>query len=149
MAFTTLLTAVGNLTADPELRYSKDQKPVVNFTVASTPRSFNRTTKEWEDGEAVFLRCSAWDEMAENIAASLKKGSRVMVHGSIKSRTWQTKEGETRRSDELQVDEIGVTLKYHTAVPEKRGRANPVQQEKSSSQDNDGWVTVDEDDTPF
>jgi single-strand DNA-binding protein len=150
MAFTTLLTAVGNLTADPELRYSKDQKPVVSFTVASTPRALNRTTREWEDGEPVFLRCSAWDEMAENIAASLKKGNRVMVQGSLKARTWQTKEGENRRSDELQVDEIGVTLKYHTAVPEKRGRTAPAAANgKSSSQDNDGWVTVDDDDTPF
>jgi single-strand DNA-binding protein len=150
MAFTTLLTAVGNLTADPELRYTKDQKPVVSFTVASTPRSLNRTTREWEDGEPVFLRCSAWDEMAENIAASLKKGNRVMVQGSLKARTWVTKEGENRRTDELQVDEIGVTLKYHTAVPEKRGRAVPTAAAgKSSSQDSDGWVTVDDDDTPF
>lgn len=150
MAFTTLLTAVGNLTADPELRYSKDNKPVVNFTVASTPRSLNRTTREWEDGEPVFLRCSAWDEMAENIAASLTKGSRVMVQGSLKARTWVTKEGENRRADELQVDEIGVTLKFHTATPEKRGRNVPAAANgKSSSQDNDGWVTVDDDETPF
>jgi single-strand DNA-binding protein len=148
MAFTTLLTAVGNITADPELRYTNGSKPVVNFTVASTPRSLNRDTKEWEDGEPVFLRCSAWDEMAENIAASVSKGSRVIVHGSLKARTWVTKEGENRRTDELQVDEIGVTLKFHTAVPEKRGKATPVAG-KSSSQDSDGWTTVDEDDVPF
>jgi single-strand DNA-binding protein len=147
VAFNTLVTAVGNLTADPELRYTNNAKPVVSFTVASTPRAMNRDTKQWEDGEPVFIRCSAWDEMAENIAGSLSKGNRVLVQGTLKARTWVTKEGENRRTDELQVDEIGPTLKFHTARPERRGKAAPAQAQAAS--DSDGWTTVDEDDVPF
>lgn len=147
MVFTTLVTAVGNLTANPELRSMQSGKAVANFTIAATPRTFDRDAKEWKDGEPVFLRCSVFDEMAENVAHSLSKGSRVMVQGTLKQSNYQDREGNKRSSLDLIVDEIGVTLRYHTAIPEKRGRNLPSP-EKSSSQD-DGWVTVDDDETPF
>jgi single-strand DNA-binding protein len=115
MANETVITVVGNLTADPELRYTQNGLPVANFTVASTPRTFNRQTNEFEDGEALFLRCSIWREYAENVAGSLTKGSRVIVQGNLKQRTYETKEGESRTSMELEVQEIGPSLRYATA----------------------------------
>lgn len=148
MAITTQVVVVGNLTRDPELRYTRDGKPVVNVTVASTPRSYNRTTSKWEDGEAVFIKGSAWDEVAENIAASLSKGSRIVAVGIFKASNYKDREGNDRVGMELQIDEIGPSLKYHTAVPEKRGKASP--KGPAAAVDNDGWVTVDDaDDTPF
>lgn len=148
MAITTQVIVVGNLVRDPELRYTNTKKPVVNLTIASTPRSFNRATNAWEDGKPVFMRCSAWDEMAENIAASLTKGSRVMAVGVMKSNEYKDREGNDKSGTELQIDEIGPTLKYHTATPERRGKSAP--QSKGPAQDSDGWVTVDDgDDTPF
>jgi single-strand DNA-binding protein len=115
MAGETVITVVGNLTADPELRYTQNGLPVANFTVASTPRNMNRQTNEWEDGEALFLRCSIWREAAENAAATLTKGARVIVQGKLKQRSYETKEGENRTVIELDVEEVGPSLKYATA----------------------------------
>lgn len=146
MAITTQVVIVGNLVRDPELRYARNGKPVVNITVASTPRSYNRETSQWTDGESVFMKGSAWDEMAENIAASLTKGSRVVMVGTLKSSTYKDREGNEKSGLELQIDEIGHTLKYHTLSAEKRGKSSPVA--KGPARDADGWTTVD-DDTPF
>jgi single-strand DNA-binding protein len=147
MAFTTQVVVVGNLVRDPELRHTKEGKPVVSLTIASTPRTYNRQTSQWEDGNAVFMRCSAWDEMAENISASLFKGSRVMAVGVLKASLYSDREGNMKESLELQIDEIGPTLKFHTTTQDKRGKTPPAQ--KGPSVDNDGWVTVDDSDTPF
>lgn len=110
----TTLTIVGNLTADPELRHTQNGLPVVNFTVASTPRVFDRQANEWKDGEPLFMRCSAWREHAEHIAGSLSKGTRVVVVGQLKQRGYQDREGNNRSSIELEVDEIGPSLRYAT-----------------------------------
>jgi single-strand DNA-binding protein len=129
MANETTLTVVGNLTADPELRYTQNGLPVANFTIASTPRTLNRQTNEWEDGEALFLRASVWREVAEHVAASLTKGARVIATGALKQRTYETKEGESRTSLELEVQEIGPSLKYATAQVTRSvsGKPRPVQ----------------------
>lgn len=115
MAGETIITVVGNLTADPELRYTQGGLPVANFTIASTPRSFDRAANEWKDGEALFLRASVWREFAEHVAGSLTKGSRVIATGRLKQRSYETKEGEKRTSIELEIDEIGPSLRYATA----------------------------------
>ncbi|MET0590120.1 MAG: single-stranded DNA-binding protein [Naasia sp.] len=115
MAGETIITVVGNLTADPELRYTQGGLAVANFTIASTPRSFDRQSNDWKDGEALFLRASVWREFAENVAGSLSKGSRVVATGRLKQRSYETKEGEKRTSIELEVDEIGPSLRYATA----------------------------------
>jgi single-strand DNA-binding protein len=115
MAGETIITTVGNLTADPELRYTQNGLPVVNFTIASTPRNFDRQANEWKDGEALFLRCSAWREFAEHIAGSLTKGMRVIATGRLKQRSYQDREGATRTAIELEVDEVGPSLRYATA----------------------------------
>ncbi|WP_375385952.1 single-stranded DNA-binding protein [uncultured Microbacterium sp.] len=115
MAGETIITVVGNLTADPELRYTQGGLPVANFTIASTPRNFDRASNEWKDGEALFLRASVWREFAEHVAGSLTKGSRVIATGRLKQRSYETKEGEKRTSIELEVDEIGPSLRYATA----------------------------------
>ena len=115
MAGETIITVVGNLTADPELRYTQNGLPVANFTIASTPRSFDRAANEWKDGEALFLRASVWREFAEHVAGSLTKGSRVIATGRLKQRSYETKEGEKRTSIELEIDEIGPSLRYATA----------------------------------
>ena len=111
----TYITVVGNLTADPELRYTQGGLAVANFTIASTPRTFDRAANEWKDGEALFLRASCWREFAEHVAGSLTKGSRVVATGRLKQRSYETKEGEKRTSIELEVDEIGPSLRYATA----------------------------------
>ncbi|GAA3949378.1 single-stranded DNA-binding protein [Gordonia caeni] len=111
----TVITVVGNLTADPELRFTASGAPVANFTVASTPRTFDRQTNEWKDGEALFLRCSIWRDAAENVTESLTKGTRVVVQGKLKQRSYETREGERRTVVELDVDEIGPSLRYATA----------------------------------
>ena len=115
MAGETLITLVGNLTADPELRFTPSGAPVANFTVASTPRTFDRTTNEWKDGDAMFLNCAVWRQAAENVAESLTKGMRVIVQGRLRSRTYETREGEKRTVFEVDVEEIGPALKYATA----------------------------------
>ena len=115
MAGETLLTLVGNLTADPELRYTQNGIPVAGFTVASTPRNFDRASGEWKDGDALFMRCSVWRDYAEHVSGSLTKGMRVIVQGRLRQRSYETREGERRTAMELEVDEIGPALRYATA----------------------------------
>jgi len=115
MAGETIITVVGNLTADPELRYTQNGLAVANFTIASTPRTFDRQANDWKDGEALFLRASCWRDFAEHVAGSLTKGARVVATGRLKQRSYETKEGEKRTAIELEVDEIGPSLRYATA----------------------------------
>jgi single-strand DNA-binding protein len=122
MAGDTIITVIGNLTADPELRFTPSGAAVANLTVASTPRSFDRASGEWKDGEALFLRCNIWRQAAENVAESLTRGTRVIVSGRLKQRTFETREGEKRTVIELEVDEIGPSLKYATAKVNKADR---------------------------
>jgi single-strand DNA-binding protein len=114
---------VGNLTADPELRFTPSGAAVANFTVASTPRIFDRQSSEWKDGDALFLRCNIWREAAENVAESLTRGSRVIVTGRLKQRSFETREGEKRTVFEVEVDEIGPSLRYATAKVNKASRS--------------------------
>ncbi len=123
MAGDTTITVVGNLTADPELRFTPSGAAVANFTVASTPRIFDRQSSEWKDGEALFLRCNIWREAAENVAESLTRGSRVIVTGRLKQRSFETREGEKRTVFEVEVEEIGPSLKYATAKVNKANRS--------------------------
>lgn len=115
MAGETVITVVGNLVDDPELRFTPSGAAVANFRIASTPRTLNRQTNEWEDGEALFLSCSIWRQAAENVAESLQKGMRVVVQGRLKARSYETREGEKRTVMELEVDEVGPSLRYATA----------------------------------
>jgi single-strand DNA-binding protein len=115
MAGETVITVVGNLTNDPELRFTPSGSAVANFTVASTPRTFDRQSNEWKDGETLFLRASIWREAAENVAETLTKGMRVLVQGRLKQRSYETKEGEKRTVMELEIDEIGPSLRYASA----------------------------------
>src|SRR6185295_8766331 len=124
MAGETVITVVGNLTADPELRFTPSGAAVANFTVASTPRTFDRASGEWKDGEALFLRCNIWRQPAENVAESLTRGSRVIVSGRLKQRSFETKEGEKRTVIELEVDEIGPSLRYATAKVNRAQRSD-------------------------
>jgi len=122
MAGDTVITIVGNLTADPELRFTPSGAAVANFTVASTPRYFDKQAGEWKDGEALFMRCSIWRQYAENVAETLSRGARVIVQGRLKQRSFETKEGEKRTVVELDVDEIGPALRYATAKVNKTSR---------------------------
>lgn len=122
MAGETTITVVGNLTADPELRFTPSGAAVANFTVASTPRRYNSQTSQWEDGDALFLRCSIWRDAAEHVAESLTRGSRVIVQGRLRQRSYETREGEKRSVIELDVDEIGPSLRYATAKVTKANR---------------------------
>ena len=115
MAGDTVITVIGNLTADPELRFTPSGAAVANFTVASTPRTFDRQANEWKDGDTLFLRCSIWREAAENVAESLTKGMRVIAQGRLVQRSYETREGEKRTVVELQVDEVGPSLRYASA----------------------------------
>ncbi|WP_127784489.1 single-stranded DNA-binding protein [Rhodococcus sp. X156] len=122
MAGETNLTIVGNLTADPELRFTPSGAAVATFTVASTPRKFNAQTNQWEDMDALFMRCNIWRQAAENVAESLTRGSRVIVSGRLRQRSFETREGEKRTVVELEVDEVGPSLKYATAKVNKVSR---------------------------
>lgn len=122
MAGETILTVVGNLTADPELRFTPSGAAVANFTVASTPRKFNAQTNQWEDMDALFMRCNVWRQAAENVAESLTRGARVIVTGRLRQRSYDTKEGEKRTVVELEVDEVGPSMKYATAKVNKVSR---------------------------
>src|SRR5204863_4244939 len=122
MAGDTIITVVGNLTADPELRFTPSGAAVASFTIASTPRQFDRNTNEWKDGEALFLRCSIWRQAAENVAESLQRGMRVVAQGRLKQRSFETREGEKRTVIELDVDEVGPSLRYATAKVNKVSR---------------------------
>jgi single-strand DNA-binding protein len=119
----TTITVVGNLTDDPELRFTPSGAAVANFTVASTPRFLDKTTNEWKDGDALFLRCSVWRQAAENTAESLQRGARVIVTGRLRQRSYETKEGEKRTVYEVEVDEIGPSLRYATAKVNKVQRS--------------------------
>lgn len=123
MAGETMVTVVGNLTADPELRFTPAGSAVANFTIASTPRQFDRESGTWRDGDAMFLRCSIWRQYAENVAESLVRGTRVVVHGRLRQRSYDTKEGEKRTVVELEVDEVAPSLRYATAAVKKLSRA--------------------------
>lgn len=163
MAGETVITVVGNLTADPELRYTQNGLPVANFTIASTPRTFDRQANEWKDGDALFLRASAWREFAEHVAGSLTKGMRVIAQGRLRQRSYQDREGNQRTSIELEVDEIGPSLRYATAQVTRAassggGQSRPQQQQTSDepwstpgSSSADAWSTPGSfgDDTPF
>jgi single-strand DNA-binding protein len=115
MAGETIITVVGNLVDDPELRFTPSGAAVANFRIASTPRTFDRQTNEWKDGEALFLSCSVWRQAAENVAESLQRGMRVVVQGRLKARSYETREGEKRTVFEIEVEEVGPSLKYATA----------------------------------
>ena len=158
----TTLTIVGNLTAEPELRQTGSGVAVASFTVASTPRNFDRQANEWKDGDALFMRCSAWRDLATNITASLTKGSRVIVTGRLQQRSYQDREGNNRVSLELQVDEVGPSLKYATAQVVRGDRSGgggapvaaaagaagaPAATADSWSTPNTEWSAADE--TPF
>jgi len=132
-------TLTGNLTADPELRYTQGGKAVANFTIASTPRRFDKKTNDWVDGETLFIRCSVWNEFAEHVAGSLTKGNRVVAVGQLKQRSYETAEGEKRTSIELEVDEIGPSLKHATAQvvrAESRPSGNQI---PTTPTDADDW----------
>lgn len=147
MAGETVITVVGNLTSDPELRFTPNGAAVANFTVASTPRQFDRQSNEFKDGETLFLRCSAWKELGENCAESLHRGTRVIVQGRLKSRSFETKDGEKRTVMELDVDEVGPSLRRATAVVTKtQGGGFSGQQsggnfsgQQQQSQQGGGW----------
>ena len=115
MSGETVITVVGNLVDDPELRFTPSGAAVANFRIASTPRTFDRQANEWKDGEALFLSCAVWRQAAENVAESLQKGMRVVVQGRLKQRSYETREGERRTVVELDVEEVGPSLKYATA----------------------------------
>lgn len=122
MAGETVITVIGNLTEDPELRYTPSGAAVAKFRVASTPRTFDRASGEWRDGEAMFLSCNAWRNLAENVAETLSRGSRIIVQGRLRQRSYETREGEKRTVFELEVDEIGPSLRYATAKVQKVSR---------------------------
>ena len=124
MAGETVITVIGNLTSDPELRFTPSGAAVASFTIASTPRTFDKNSNEWKDGEALFLRCSIWRQAAENVAESLTRGMRVMVQGRLKQRSYETREGEKRTVIELDVEEIGPSLKYATAKVNRTQRGS-------------------------
>ena len=144
MAGETTITLVGNLTADPELRFTPSGAAVANFTVASTPRNFDRQTNEWKDGDAMFLNCAVWRQAAENVAESLQKGMRVIVSGRLKSRSYETREGERRTVFEIDVDEIGPALKYATAKISRNSGGGGGQgggRPANSGPSDDPWAT--------
>lgn len=120
----TIITVIGNLTADAELRYTQNGLAVANFTIASTPRTFDRAANEWKDGEALFLRASVWKEFAEHVAGSLTKGMRVIAQGYLKQRSYQDREGNQRTATELEILEIGPSLRYATAQVTRASSGN-------------------------
>ena len=141
------VTIVGNLTNDPELRFTPSGAAVASFTVASTPRVLDKATNEWKDGEALFMRCSVWRQYAENVAESLTKGSRVIVTGRLKQRSYETREGEKRTVVEMDVDEVGPALKYATAKVNKVSRGgggfgdSGASASTSSGSSDDPWAS--------
>ncbi|MBF5083297.1 single-stranded DNA-binding protein [Quadrisphaera sp. INWT6] len=150
MAGETTITVIGNLTSDPELRFTPSGAAVAGFTVASTPRTFDRQSNEWKDGETLFMRCSVWRDAAENVAESLTRGSRVVVVGRLVSRSYETKEGEKRTVVEMQVDEVGPSLRYATAKVNKTqrsggggfgGGSGGGSSSGGGQQSNDPWAT--------
>lgn len=139
MANEPILTLVGNLTADPELRYTPNGAAVANFTVAQTPKSFDKSRNEYVDGETVFMRCNVWREAAENVANTLGKGMRVVVTGRMKSRSFEDKQGNRRTVMELEVDEVGPSLRYATAAVSKTPRQEQSQGAPATPARSQGW----------
>jgi single-strand DNA-binding protein len=148
MAGETIITVVGNLTADPELRFTASGAAVANFTVASTPRLFDRDTSEWRGGDPLFMRCNLWRQAAENAAESLTKGARVVVTGRLHQRTFETREGEKRTVTELEVDEIGPSLRYATAKVNRATKAGQGSADRPGAQASDPWAGEPTDDQP-
>jgi single-strand DNA-binding protein len=143
MAGETIITVVGNLTADPELRYTQNGLPVANFTIASTPRTFDRQANEWKDGDALFLRASVWREFAEHVAGSLTKGMRVIATGRLRQRTYQDREGQNRTAIELEVDEIGPSLRYATAQVTRAARSDAgAAPQQAAGQPQQEWASA-------
>ncbi len=168
MAGETIITVVGNLTADPDLRFTPSGAQVANFTVASTPRTFDRASGEWKDGDSMFLNCAVWRQAAENVAESLTKGMRVIVQGRLKSRSYETREGEKRTVFEIDVEEVGPSLKYASAKVSRNsgggggysgggssgggaGQANDpwASDNRPPSQGSDPWAQAQSDEPPF
>lgn len=146
----TTLTIIGNLTADPELKFIQSGAAVANFTIASTPRIYDRTTAEWKDGETLYLRCSLWREAAENLAESLTRGARVIATGKLKSRSYETSDGDKRTVVELEVEEIGASLRYATAQVTKTSQGGKTPTKPKPAADNDPWTSAPAaDDAPF
>ena len=147
------VTFVGNLTGDPELRFTPSGAAVANFTVACTPRTFDSKTNEWKDGETTFLRCQVWRQYAENVAESLTRGTRVIVTGKLKQRSYETKEGEKRTSIEVDVEDIGPALRNATARITKvaGGAGNGSAGAAAASATSDPWAAapVGNDEPPF
>ncbi|WEV74192.1 single-stranded DNA-binding protein [Bifidobacterium sp. ESL0798] len=133
----TVITIIGNLTADPELRTIGSGASVASFTIASTPRTFNRQTQQWEDGNALFMRCSAWRDMADHCASSLAKGMRVIAQGRLQQRSYTANDGSNRTVVEMTVDEIGPSLRYATAQVQRQSSSNGGFQ--GSSRNNGGY----------
>ena len=146
MAGETVITVVGNLTADPELRTTSSGASVCSFTIAATPRTYNRQTGQFEDGQALFMRCSAWRDLANHCAQSLAKGMRVIAQGRLQQRSYQAQDGSNRTVFEMQVDEIGPSLRYATAQVNRTGRqaagtvyGNPAAQSPAVNTGAGGW----------
>lgn len=149
MAGETIINVVGNLTSDPELRYTQNGIAVANFTIASTPRTFDRASNEWVDGEALFLRASVWKEYAEHVAGSLIKGARVVATGRLKQRSYETNTGEKRTSIELEIDEIGPSLRYATAAVTRANDGGSRSHVPVQEQETPAWSPADDSATPF
>lgn len=142
MAGETVITVVGNLTGDPELRFTPSGAAVTKFTVASTPRTYDKNANEWKDGDALFLTCSVWRQAAENVAESLQRGSRVIVMGRLKQRSYETREGEKRTVYELDVDEVGPSLTFATAKVQKMSRSGGSSNRAAATAPaDDPWAT--------
>ena len=147
MAGETVITVIGNLTADPELRFTPSGSAVANFTIASTPRTFDKQSNEWKDGEALFLRSAVWREAAENVAETLTKGMRVIAQGRLQQRKYTTKEGEDRTVIEFEVDEIGPSLRFASAKVTRTNRSGggnggqnrPAPQQSAPQQTQGNW----------
>lgn len=149
MAGDTTITVVGNLTSDPELRFTPSGASVASFTVASTPRFLDKSSNEWKDGDALFLRCSVWRQAAENAAESLHRGDRVIVTGRLKQRSFETKEGEKRTVVEIDVDEVGPSLKYASAKVVKASRGGGSGGNSSGGQSGGGFNSSGPADDPW
>lgn len=144
MAGETVITVVGNLTSDPELRFTPSGDAVANFTVAATPRTFDKQSQEWRDGDALFMRCNVWRQAAENVAESLTKGARVIVQGRLKQRSYDNRDGQKVTVVELEVDEVGPSLKFAQATVHKAGRDSSAGRPAPRSgrqQEDDPWAT--------
>jgi single-strand DNA-binding protein len=143
MSGETTITVIGNLVADPDLRFTPSGAAVANFTVASTPRTFDRQSQEWKDGDTLFLRCSVWRDAAENVTESLVRGTRVIVTGRLRQRSYETKEGEKRTVVELEVDEIGPSLRYAQARVNRttRSSADSSPRRSPGREVDDPWST--------